>query len=153
MRAFLLAVLLLLGGSYCPATAQECFEYGPSVSLSGRIRSRIFPGPPNYESIRKGDRKETVSVLTLAKTICTTGAASEGLDVPETGVREVQLVITRNADEAIVQRLMGTRAIVSGVLFHAHTAHHRTKVLLRVSTITPPHNNSLNRSGKTKDEG
>jgi hypothetical protein len=140
-------VLLLLAGSYCRATAQKCFEYGPTVSLTGRIQSRIFPGPPNYESIRKGDQKETVPVLVLAKTICTTGDDSEGLAVPESGVSELQLVITTNADEAIVQRLMGTRAIVTGVLFHAHTGHHRTKVLLRVSTITPPHNKSLDASG------
>ena len=93
----------------------------------------MFPGPPNYESIRKGDQKETAVLLTLARSLCTTG--NDPVDIPENGVREVQLVITGDADWAAVHRLRGKRAVVTGILFHAITGHHRTKALLTVSSI------------------
>src|SRR5438309_10145585 len=60
MRIPLLATaLFFVAGSCLPVPAQRCLEYGPTVSLTGRLHSRIFPGPPNYQSIRRGDRKET----------------------------------------------------------------------------------------------
>src|SRR5262245_47206327 len=55
------------------ARAQSCLAYGPQVSLSGTLRSQVFPGPPNYESIKQGDSKETAIILTLRRTTCTTG--------------------------------------------------------------------------------
>ncbi len=136
MRISLLAVVLFfMAGSCLPVTAQKCLEYGPTVSLTGRLHSRIFPGPPNYQSIRRGDRKETALLLTLAQNVCTTGNDPQGIDVPETRVREVQLAITDSAHWKVVRRLTGKRAIVKGTLFHAHTGHHRTKVLMDVANI------------------
>jgi hypothetical protein len=136
MRISLLAAaLFLLSGCWSPVTAQKCLAYGPTVSLTGTVHSRVFPGPPNYESIKKGDRKETVWLLTLAESICTTGDDPSGIDVPETGVREVQLVITNNTHWQMARRLAGKRAMIEGTLFHAHTGHHRTKVLIEVANL------------------
>ena len=131
----LAAALFFVAGSCLPVPAQRCLEYGPTVSLMGRLHSRIFPGPPNYQSIRRGDRKETALLLTLAQNICTTGNDPQGIDVPETGVSEVQLAITNSAHWKVVRRLTGKRAIVMGTLFHAHTGHHRTRVLIDVANI------------------
>lgn len=48
-----------------------CLAYGPSlVTLKGVLTRRTFPGPPNYESIRKGDRPETYWLIELAQPIC-----------------------------------------------------------------------------------
>lgn len=127
--------LLLLVGFCASANGQKCLEYGPTVSLAGTLRSQVFPGPPNYESIRRGDRRETAIILTLVGGACTTGNDPQGFDVPETGIREMQLVITKEAHWKTVRRLMGKRAIVTGMLFHAHTGHHRTKVLVDVVNI------------------
>jgi hypothetical protein len=33
-------------------------HYGPEVQLTGTINQEKFPGPPNYESIAKGDAPE-----------------------------------------------------------------------------------------------
>jgi hypothetical protein len=110
-------------------------EYGPTVSLTGALHSKAFPGPPNYESIKRGDRKETAIILALVARACTTGTDPQGVDVPETGLREVQLVVTNEGHWKIVRRLMGKRATVTGTLFHAHTGHHRTKVLVEVADI------------------
>jgi len=71
----------------------------------------------------------------LAQNICTTGNDPQGLDVAEAGVHEIQLAITNDAHWKIVRRLIGHRVIVAGTLFHAHTGHHRTKVLIDVGNI------------------
>ena len=59
----------------------------------------------------------------------------KGLTCPQTGIREMQLVVTKDAHWKTVRRLMGKRAIVMGTLFPAHTGHHRTKVLIDVANI------------------
>jgi hypothetical protein len=117
------------------ALAQKCSAYGPTVTLTGKLSSKIIPGPPNYTSIRQGDQKETVLLLTLAKAFCTTGNDPAGIDVPETGVRDLQLAVTKDGDWPFIRRLIGKRVTVTGTLFHAHTGHHRTKVLLDVAEV------------------
>jgi hypothetical protein len=136
-KRLLMTTFLLLVGFCASASGQKCLEYGPTVSLTGTLRSQVFPGPPNYESIKRGDRKEKAIILTLRARACTTGNDPQGFDVPETGIREIQLVVTKDAHWKTVRRLMGNRAIVSGTLFHAHTGHHRTKVLVEVADIRP----------------
>ncbi len=126
-------LILLLCSS---AVAQKCFEYGPTVALTGKVSSRVFPGPPNYSSIRKGDQKETLILLTLTKPICTSGDDPAGVDVPEKGVLDLQLAITKDEDWAAIRRLIGKRATVNGILFHGHTAHHRTRLLMSVLQVS-----------------
>ena len=128
-------VLLLILGLCISANAQKCLEYGPAVSLTGTLRSQVFPGPPNYASIKRGDRKETAIILKLVAPACTTGNDPADVNVSEIRIREMQLVVTKDAHWRTVRRLMGKRAIVTGTLFHAHTGHHRTKVLIHVVNI------------------
>ena len=86
-------------------------------------------------SIRHGDQKETVLLLALAKPICTTGNDPAGVDVPETGIRDLQLAVTKDGDLPIIRRLIGKKVTLTGTLFHGHTGHHRTKVLLDVTKV------------------
>ena len=67
-RLLILCFFLVAGIS--TASGQNCLEYGPTVSLTGTISSRVFAGPPNYESIKRGDRKEIATILTLGDAIC-----------------------------------------------------------------------------------
>ena len=136
MRNRILTIVMLVAvGSFCSLQAQKCLEYGPTVTLTGKVASKVFPGPPNYMSIRKGDRKETAILLTLAVPICTNGNDPASIDVPESGLRDIQLAIAKDQDWASIRRLIGKRATVLGTLFHSHTGHHRTRVLLDVSQI------------------
>jgi hypothetical protein len=131
-----IAVMLLALFVCVSARAQQCFEYGPTITLSGTLRSRVFAGPPNYESIKRGDRKETAVMLTLTAPIWVTGEDPMGILGPsETNIREVQLVVSQTAHWKTVRRLLRKRASVTGTLFHAHTGHHRTKVLIEVTGI------------------
>jgi hypothetical protein len=131
----LIASLLFIAGFWSTASAQNCLEYGPAVSLTGTLRSKVFAGPPNYESIKRGDRKETAIILALVTSACTTGNDPNEVDVPERDIREMQLVVRKSEDLKIVRRFMGKRVAVTGTLFHAITGHHRTKVLVDVTTI------------------
>jgi hypothetical protein len=134
IRSLAIALLIVIC-LHSPVAAKTCLKYGPTVvSLTGTLRSRVFPGPPNYES-KKGDRKETAIILTLGESICTTGDDPQGLDLAETGVREIQLVVMKDAHWKSIRRLKGRRAKVTGTLFQANTGHHRTKVLIDLSNI------------------
>src|SRR5258706_7880914 len=137
----LIATLLFAAACWSSGSAQKCLEYEPTaVTLTGTLYSKVFAGPPNYYSIRHGDRKETAIILKLAKPVCTTGNTM-GMDGSFTGLRRMQLVIY-NANESIdkrwwktVHQRMGKRVVVTGTLFGAHTGHHRTKVLIDVTAI------------------
>ena len=132
----LLILICLLAAGFSTASGQNCLEYGPSVSLTGSLSTRVFAGPPNYESIKRGDRTETAIILTLATPVClTAGDPANSFDVPETNVREVQLLITNPSHWKTLKRLRGKPVIISGTLFHAHTGHHRTKILIEVAEI------------------
>lgn len=129
--------LFLIACFSSSAVAQKCLPYEPDVvSLTGRLHySQVFPGPPNYESVKQGDRKETALLLTLMKRICTVGTAPQSYNVSETNIRTIQLVVIESAHWKTVRRLMGKRVRITGALFHAHTGHHRTKVLSSVANI------------------
>ena len=124
--------MCLAGGS---VAGQKCFEYGTTVSLTGKLTSKIFPGPPNYESIRNGDQKETAIILILTRPICTTSKDPASHGDPESGQRDIQLVISKDENWRTIRRLMRKRATVSGTLFHWNTGHHHTKVLMDVSQV------------------
>ena len=120
-----LILLLLL------TTSQNCLSYEPdTVVLKGTIQRHTFAGPPNYESVAKGDQAERVWVLHLAEPICV--SASSDWE-KETGVSDVQLVFASRS--GYDKSLSGRKVDVTGTLFQAHTGHHHTKVLITVSSI------------------
>ena len=129
-------LLILLCATAAVASAQSCLSYEPAeVRLSGTISKQVVPGPPNYESVRKGDKPETIWILTLDKPVCVTGNTDD-VNEPEQNVTDLQLVLQPN-HFAQLNKMTGRKVeVVSlGKLFHGHTAHHRTKVLLDVKEI------------------
>lgn len=66
-----LAAALLAG----PVAATPCFDIGKGEphQLRGVLHHHVFPGPPNFEDVRKGDRPEPAFVLDLDAPICITG--------------------------------------------------------------------------------
>jgi hypothetical protein len=117
-------------------TAARCLRYEPAtVNLVGQLRSATFPGPPNYVSIARGDYPESVFILTLDQAICVSGDPASSLNSEShSGLTEIQLVVSR--DKA--RSMLGKRIRASGTLSGAHTRHHRTPVLLQVSSIRDP---------------
>src|ERR671926_549033 len=110
---------------------QKCVSYEPAeVALKGTIRQHTFAGPPNYESVARGDQAETVWLLHLTQPICV--SASSDWE-KETGVSGLQLVFANSGEYD--KSLLGRKVVVTGTLYHQHTGHHHTKVLIKVSSI------------------
>ena len=104
-------------------------HYEPSiVQLTGTLRECICPGPPEYENIELGDAPEHIFILTLDHPVHVRELApkKDFLDEPEDNVTEIQVA----ASSREAQQLLGEHVKISGTLFHAITAHHRTEVVM-----------------------
>jgi hypothetical protein len=128
------AVLLFFLTSALNASAQgDCYSYETDgVKLSGTISRKTFPGPPNYESVKRGDQPETYWVLHLARHICTAAGADNDA---ESNVTYLQLILTQK-QYVLYKRFIARRArgvTVTGKLMHAITGHHHTPVLMEVT--------------------
>ena len=134
-RVFLSALLFVLHALDSLAAGEACFRYEPAVvQLSGRLMLRTFPGPPNYESIQKGDRAETQALLELDRPICVLADAKDGPNSDDE--RDQRVVTLVPASGLRAARNTGARVRVEGTLFHAQTGHHRTAVLIEAKRIT-----------------
>jgi hypothetical protein len=104
------------------------------VTLHGTVSRETFPGPPNYESIKDGDRPETSWFLDLTHPVCAQEDKTDLLKPGQEGVRRIQLVVSQ-AMCLSHKKLVGKRVAVTGTLFGEHTGHHHTPVLLTVNTL------------------
>jgi hypothetical protein len=119
------------------ANANECLSYAlkSNVMLTGIVQMRAFPGPPNYESIEGGDRRDVQPILVLTKPVCVDGkTALSSFDVSEPMVREMQLLVPFKL-RAQMAALAGKVGSYRGHLMHQDNAQHRTAVLLIVEAI------------------
>jgi len=105
------------------------------VELNGVIKTLQFPGPPNYESIKNGDRDESGPYLILDNPIDIelTPKIQIGNDEPRQNVKLIQLIVHTNSDWEKIKQ--GNYVRILGVLFNAQTGHHHARVLLEVNKI------------------
>ena len=129
-----LVVVFCLTAFNAPA---QCLKYeSDNVELVGTIYSKVFAGPPNYESVKAGDEKEIATILKLKTAICTRSEGdANSFSVAESNVRRIQLVIGEAEFWRAIRQNRGRSFRVKGSLFHSHTGHHRTRVLLTVSDL------------------
>jgi hypothetical protein len=128
--------LLLIAGAlivFSVNAAAQCLDYEPSaVALSGTIVRQTFPGPPNYESVARGDTPERVWILRLARPVCVNVA--DHYDIHEVGIKQFQLVLKPEFYRRF-SHLVGKSATATGTLYHAYNGHHYKKLLLIVTEI------------------
>ena len=127
-------VILVAGGAPAPArpgVADSCYHYRPAaVSLTGRLIQRTLPGPPNYQSIARGDRPQVVDLLILDAPICT---IPDYKDSPNTDAFQGQDTIQVRRAESTwreVRRLSGKRVVVKGTLAEWALGPDRTPVVI-----------------------
>jgi hypothetical protein len=131
MRISVTAILFLsVAAAAEPMT--QCLEYESQiVALEGKLTRQTFPGPPNYESIKNGDKPETYFVLDLIEPVCTNSSKVDPqLDVALSKIKSVQLVLTPRQFKRYAV-LVGKRVSARGRLYAGHTIHHRSPVLLQ----------------------
>ena len=129
----LLATMMAFGCvSAKAASGGDCLLYEPaSVTLRGKVFVKVFPGRPNYESIKKGDEPEGAWLLRLAKPICVKG---DDNNEAEAQVSLIQVVLHQDKQFSQLRRLRRKGAVTfTGTLFHEITAHHHAKVLIWVT--------------------
>lgn len=109
-----------------------------NLSFEGTLNYRIFPGPPNYEDVRKGDTPEPTYILKLEEPICATGDEFVDQNVkfdriqifPESG----------KAGQALwrdLRGLIGQRVVVAGTgAFGRHTGHHHAALMLPIASVS-----------------
>lgn len=101
------------------------------VEVSGLLHKAVYPGPPEYMSIEMGDQPEEVFILTLKNPINIELKGEDNFNEPEKGVRELQVVFS---DSMPSIPKVKEEVTLKGTLYHAHTAHHRRRVLMAVKS-------------------
>jgi hypothetical protein len=117
------------------STGGKTVHYEPArVRLVGQVRRQVFPGPPNFRSVALGDRPEPAWVLHLERPVSVVAAPGDLFNQSERNVRQMQLVLTTEPLRKLAP-LVNRRVRATGSLFHGHTAHHHTPVLLVVTDL------------------
>jgi hypothetical protein len=126
-----LTVCGLLGNGCCSDHAQQILKCETPVTLTGTMWSAVFPGPPNYEDVTKGDAAERNFFLKLLAPVTVNGDEFDSAVV--TNVTEIQIGFEKDEDWNTIDNTGSNDVIsVTGVLFHAHTSHHRKEILMDV---------------------
>lgn len=104
-----------------PPSASESAEARP-IRVAGMLSIEIFPGRPNYESIKDGDEAEEAWILTTSN-----GEKKQ----------RFQLVVIDDAEQkfATLRRCVGKKVTVEGIEWEAQTGHHHTARLITVSIV------------------
>ena len=103
---------------------QNNFTYESSVTLHGKLVSATGEG---------GDEKiHTYPALQLEQAISVLG--SDELNVTEQGILLIQLSLNETLFK-LYEELIGKDVSVTGTLYHSHTGHHYTSVLMDTSAI------------------
>jgi hypothetical protein len=110
--------------------AAHCLDYG-SVSLSGTLVRQTYAGPPDYESVTRGDEPQVIWVLQLDWPICV--ADSSLRYASAYGEREIQLVL-QTAQYDQYRNLLMKKVVVSGQLLPGGARHHK-RLLIAASEI------------------
>src|SRR5688572_28560864 len=124
MRRALLAIALF--GAVLPAIALEfsCLQYGP-IEIAGTIVRHTYAGPPDYESVTKGDEPRTVWVLQLDERICVDANTRYPREVIQP---EIELALTPEQFQQY-RDLLGQRVRVSGELKHGGANYQKRLVI------------------------
>ncbi len=138
----ILAVLAVAIFGAGTAAASVAMEYEPhKVVLRGRLATKTFFGPPGYGENPKTDSKEEEFILALDEPVDVIGNASDPINSETVkDVKEVTVVLLPARGQGPQEQqvalhelsaLVGKHVIVHGSLFHAHTGHHHTPILIQ----------------------
>ena len=106
----------------------DCYRYlADTISLVGRLSWRVYPGPPEYESIARGDHPDTIAVLLVDHPLCVESSKDWQ---SRANVKEVQLILPPNQYHWLL-RLRGSKVTVRGYLRGADFGWHHLDVLFQ----------------------
>jgi hypothetical protein len=127
-----LTLALLLTVAWWPVSlAARCLYYG-DVSLTGRLIQQTYPGPPDFESVNKGDQPLVIWLLQLDERVCIVSSSASYPNVYNE--REIQLVLgsdqyARADSYAAYRHLLGKRVAVTGRLLPGGGKYEKPQVI------------------------
>jgi len=130
-RPTLTMFLLLIAASWSGPAAAHCLYYG-DVSLTGRLVQQTYAGPPDFESVTKGDAPLVIWILQLDTGVCIT---SDSASYPNVyNEREIQLVLgndqyARTAPYVEYRYLLGKKISVTGMLLPGRGKYEKPQVI------------------------
>jgi hypothetical protein len=127
--------LLLVSASKTAAQDKLWLSYEPAVvALEGRLTVVWKCGPPNYGENPNTDAKVRVLILVLSRPANVRGNRQDALNTESVeGIKRIQLnPFNLNTP---YKQFIGTKVLVNGTLFHAHTGHHYTKVVMDIHSL------------------
>ena len=95
-------------------------------TFCGVVVEKTFPGPPNYESISRGDKAETYRFLRIVLPC---------QDDPAANAELVQLHFKQSVQSRIERSVRGCTLRIVGTLFSAESGHHHTPLVLAVEDV------------------
>lgn len=121
----LLVILLLSPAPPAGALEYACLQYGP-IDIAGTIVRHTYAGPPDYESVTKGDEPRTVWVLQLDERVCVDANTRYPREVIQL---EIELALTPEQFQRY-RDLLGQRVRVSGELEHGGANYQKRLVIV-----------------------
>jgi hypothetical protein len=119
----------------CTRVPNEQLRYEPAmVKLSGILVMDAYYGPPNYGEEPETDEIEQGWALKLDRPVDV--LADPNSDINTEAAEDVWRVQLVAGPKMRLGAHLGQRVMLEGTLFHSHTAHHHTKVLLEVQKVT-----------------
>jgi len=129
MRRHLIIIAALAALTAPPAVlaagVTSCLDYGPVV-LDGRLVRQTYAGPPDYESVTKGDAPIVIWLLQLDPSVCVVDPA--GRHPKEYAAREIQIELPPD-EYARYRHLLGEKITVSGTLIRGGAKHDKRLVI------------------------
>lgn len=114
----------------------------PLITLTGKLRLRLFPGPPEYSSIEEGDRADHCWIVELddpsfllALNVPDNELSLDLCDILMRKDAYILMLCLNDGHVSLCQQYKDQNVAVRGNLFHAHTAHHYTPMLLDLKQL------------------
>lgn len=137
-------VIAILALGLAPALASaQCVVENDEIALVGALSRETVAGPPNYESVGRGDRAETHWILTIRDPI--TFCAIKDVDGNSHtlgSVNRFQLLLN-DGQRGVTQALIARHAAVTGRIVLRHPGNQHNAVLIEVTDLRPATRSSL----------
>jgi len=124
-------LLALVAASLPTLASAACIDIAknPSPIFEGTLTRKIFPGPPNYEDVRQGDRPEPAYILTVKQPFCITG---DEMINDETQISRIHIL----AGDVPLMPFIDREVTIRGKEpYGGFTGHHKAPLVMTAATV------------------
>jgi hypothetical protein len=125
MKQALAVIALFAVTQRIAADTYSCLAYGPN-RLVGTLVRQTYAGPPDYESVTKGDEPRVIWVLQLDRGVCVDANARLPRESSQIEI-EVALPVERYQQ---YRPLLGKKVIATGELVHGGANYQKRLVIV-----------------------